>query len=139
MPYTVVVFAWRKPGLTPAQFKDHYEHSHIPLLLELAGPNFPTSHTRFYLPRRAEDLASADPTNENHRPAIFAGQPGDFPWDAYAELVFDDLAAFNAFHAIVTEPENAARIAADEEKFLDRTKLKIAAIDSPVVTTRPTQ
>ena len=41
MPYIVLIFAFRKPGLSLAAFKSHYEQSHVPLI---------ANHRRFTLP-----------------------------------------------------------------------------------------
>lgn len=37
MTYSVLIFAYRKPGTTPEQFRAHYEGSHVPLVKEIAG------------------------------------------------------------------------------------------------------
>lgn len=137
MAYTIVAFIWRKPGLSPTEFKSHYETSHIPLLLSLTGPLFPLSHSRFYLGRNASDTSSSDTTNANHQPTVFAGTPNDFDYDVLATLIFEDTIAFEAFHARLREPEVASKLAEDEERFMDRQKLKVAAVDQPLVSTRP--
>lgn len=58
------------------------------------------------------------------------GTQADFEYDAFAELTFPDVGAFQTFFGIAQRPENAARIAADEEKFLDRSKSKCLLIFS---------
>lgn len=63
MLYSIVAFFWRKPGLTPQEFRHHYETNHILLLLDLFGPAFPKSHTRFYLPRQLSTNHTADTSN----------------------------------------------------------------------------
>jgi EthD domain len=60
----------------------------------------------------------------------------DLSYDVFAELVFDDEAAFSAFVAKVTESDATARIAADEELFLDRPKMAIVVIEETKVTPR---
>lgn len=38
MPYTVIMMAWRKPGMTPAEYRHHYETSReFPSFLNLAS------------------------------------------------------------------------------------------------------
>ncbi|KAJ9251207.1 hypothetical protein DTO271D3_3685 [Paecilomyces variotii] len=138
MSYTIVAFLWRKPGITPLEFKTHYETQHIPLLLELLGSRFPASHSRFYLPRLPSDPSSTDVSNLNLRPKLFLGDGDGFSWDAYCELCFENHIAFEDFRAAMLEPENATKIAADEEQFLDRSKINVVEVDPPEVTRRPT-
>jgi hypothetical protein len=38
----------RRSGITPHQFKEHFETVHIPLLKSVVGEDFPLSHTRHY-------------------------------------------------------------------------------------------
>jgi len=54
------------------------------------------------------------------------GTQADF--DAISELIFEDQAAFQSFFDVMTQPENAARLAADEELFLDRSKVPIVIL-----------
>ncbi len=139
MSYTIVAFIWRKPGTSPSEFKTHYEKTHIPLLLDLLAAVFPLSHSRFYLKRTPEDSSLSDSSNSNYRPTVLAGTPDDFAYDVYCELVFEDESSFHAFHAGMREPEVAAKIAEDEEKFMDRQLMKVAAVAEPVITSRPSQ
>lgn len=53
------------------------------------------------------------------------GSQTDFDYDAFAELSFADANAFQAFFELYQSPENAERIAADEEQFLDRSRSKL--------------
>lgn len=41
MTYSVLIFAYRKPGTTPEQFRAHYEGKHVPLVKELSGEYVP--------------------------------------------------------------------------------------------------
>lgn len=136
MPYTIACFLWRKPGTSPAEFKSHYENHHIPLLLSVMGPLFPQTHTRFYLTRNAtgDDTSST----ADYAPTVFIGTPEDFDYDLFCELVFEDVEAFEAFFARLREPEVAAKVGEDEERFADRKKFKAVAVDEPVVTRRST-
>lgn len=125
----VVVFTYRKPGLTPAEFKS-YSEQHGHLLKRLAGDVFPISHRRSYIARE-EKGSDADTTETTARnpttPAkLFLGQQSDFDFDAYTELTYASQEAVHAYIAKTSQPEIAAAIAADEEKFLDRPKTGIA-------------
>ncbi|KAJ6013169.1 hypothetical protein N7522_003524 [Penicillium canescens] len=54
---------------------------------------------------------------------VIVGQQSDIEFDAYAEPNLGDQAAFQAFSAKVYVPDAAFQIAADEEKFLDKSRL----------------
>ncbi|KAJ6171973.1 hypothetical protein N7470_001040 [Penicillium chermesinum] len=137
MSVRAVVYAYRKPGLSPDEFKRHYE-AHVELIKEISGPDFPLSHRRSYIARSAVDTSpeGASTRNATTPAAVLVGQQSDFDFDVYAELTFSDEAELNAFSAKVYAPEAAARIAADEEKFLDKSKLVIAKLGDVTETTR---
>ena len=137
MTYTIVAFLWRKPGTTPSEFKNHYENTHIPLLLSLMGPLFPLTHSRFYLRRHPEEGSSSATAVTNYQPTVYVGTHSDFDYDLYCTLEFEDEKGFDAFHQRMQDPEVAPKIAEDEEKFIDSQKLTVAAIHEPVITRRP--
>ncbi|KAK7757120.1 hypothetical protein SLS62_000667 [Diatrype stigma] len=122
MTHTVLIFAYRKPGTTPEQFKTHYEGTHVPLVKELAGEHFPLSHTRRYI-HRTEGQGATE-RNAKNPATVLIGEQVDFDYDAFAELTFADVPSFQTFMGIMQKPENAARIAADEELFLDRSRCR---------------
>ncbi|KAI2622480.1 EthD domain-containing protein [Hypoxylon sp. NC1633] len=124
MTYSILVFAYRKPGTTPEQFKAHYEGSHVPLLRELAGLHFPLSHTRRYIHRSAGQAS------------VLIGNQEDFDYDAFAELTFEDATAFQTFFGVVQQPDIAAKIAADEEHFLDHSRMLVVVLGETHVTTK---
>lgn len=133
MVYSVLIFAFRKPGTTPAEFKAHYEGSHVPLVKSLAGPHFPISHTRTYL-HRTEDGNATGNDNAKYPASVLIGPQSEFEYDAFAELKFADQAAFGAFFGLMQTPEVAEKIAADEEKFLDRPKMTAVVVGEVNVT-----
>jgi len=134
MVYSVLIFAFRKQGTTPNEFKAHYEGSHVPLVKSLAGPHFPISHTRTYL-HRTEDTNATGDNNAKYPASVMIGNQSDFDYDAFAELKFKDQGAFGAFFNLMQTPENAEKIAADEEKFLDRPKMAVVVVGEVNVTT----
>ena len=67
---------------------------------------------------------------------LLLGQQTDFPFDAIAELTFEDRAAFERFSARVQEPENARLIALDEERWSDSGRLGIVVLGEVVITGR---
>ncbi|KAJ6088552.1 hypothetical protein N7486_009813 [Penicillium sp. IBT 16267x] len=135
MSLKVFVHAYRKPGLSLEDFKKHYE-DHVELVKRLSGENFPLSHKRTYIARNTVEVAPEGASERNAlTPAtVLVGKQSDFDFDAYAELTFADQAAFQAFRASIHAPDVAALIAADEEKFLDKSKLGIALLGDVIET-----
>ena len=142
MPYIVQAFVYRKPGVSPAAFKSHYESRHVPLLQALTGPHFPNSHTRRYTQRSdtssSPPLAEDDSKNAKYPATVLIGTQADFDYEAFAELIFDDEAAFQTFFARMSQEEVAEKIAKDEEMFMDRAKMRVVIIGDCITTTRAT-
>ena len=139
MPYTIVMYLWRKPSLSPSAFKSYYETTHVPLIHSLGGPLYPESHTRHYIDRSSSSSASKSGSDEearNHPATVLVGEQSDFTYDAYSELVFSDEGAYLAFFAAVSKPEKWKVIARDEEMFLDRPKTKIVVLEGVSTTVR---
>lgn len=136
MTYTLMVFIYRNPTISPAAFQSHYESAHIPLLQSFAGPYWPISHTRRYVERSSTTKSSSGiPANDHNTklPAkVLAGTQADFDYDATAELIFEDEAAFGAFFASVSKDE----VVEDEKKFLDRDKMRAVAMGDAHITSR---
>jgi hypothetical protein len=141
MSVRVLIYAYRKPGLSLEDFKKHYEE-HVNLIKRLVGDDFPLSHKRSYIARNvvssSEDGKNITVTERNATtPAIvFAGQQSDFDFDAYAELTFASQEALQIFTVKLQASEAAAQLAADEEKFLDRSKLSIAMLGDVIETSK---
>ncbi|ORY18568.1 EthD domain-containing protein [Clohesyomyces aquaticus] len=133
MPYTIVLFVSRKPGLSTAQFKDHYENVHMAILKSVAGSTFPVSHTRKYVARVDSGAGiragvSPGPGATSSTPVVLVGDVKEVDWDAYAELTFRDALHFQQFFAVVNEPEAAEKIQEDEVKFSDADKFKVVVL-----------
>ncbi|GES57018.1 inositol-3-phosphate synthase [Aspergillus terreus] len=136
---SVLILATRRPDLSPAAFRTRYE-AHVELLKRISTSDFPLSHRRSYIARTA--ATTSPPENEQPPPrnaatpaAVIVGQQADFDFDAVAELTFADDAALQAFMAKVSAPEAARQIAADEEGFLDRGRLRIVMLGEVVEST----
>jgi hypothetical protein len=114
--FTIRVFVTRKPGLSPDDFKDHWENKHIPLLESLSGPRFPLSHIRHYLAR--------DSLNPDDRPYVLVGTSEDFTWDAYAEITFESEAQFKDFVPVMSSRE----VLEDEERFTVPGKMRAVVV-----------
>ncbi|KUI67767.1 hypothetical protein VM1G_02939 [Cytospora mali] len=135
MTYSALIYTSRKVGTTPEQFRAHYESSHVPLVKEITGAHYPISHTRRYIQRTA-GKAEGTERNANFPASVLIGTQADFEYDAIAELTFKDVGAFQTFFSIAQQPENAARITADEEKFLDRSMTTAVVVGETLITTR---
>jgi uncharacterized protein (TIGR02118 family) len=107
-----VAFLKRKAGLSQADFVAYYESRHAPLILSIA-PQI-QAYRRNYLCDQGAIVA----------PGLAAP---DF--DVVTELYYADRPAFDAALAAFTTPENAARIAADEENLFDRTKTRFYVVE----------
>ena len=134
MTFAVTIYATRKQGTTPQDFKTHYEDTHMPLVKSLSGELFPKSHTRHYI-QRTPTAHSTDTSNKAYPANVLFGGQAVFDFDSYAELVFEDGPAFQRFIACVTAPEAARKIGDDEDCFLDRDKMRVAFVDDTRVTT----
>ncbi|RAK95373.1 EthD domain-containing protein [Aspergillus ibericus CBS 121593] len=145
MPYRILLLAHRKPTLTPTTFHTYYE-AHIELLRHLTGDAFPLSHRRSYIARTTSTSTSPSSTsssapssneiNATHPATILIGNQTTFPFDAIAELTFEDRDAFERFTARVQEPENARLIGEDEALWSDTGRLGIVVLGEVVVTGR---
>jgi len=97
----------RKPGLSPQEFADYYEHHHVPLVLSKAF--VPTVYKRNYIQR-------GDAFNmEGH----------EISFDCMTELVFADRDDLSAWMVSLGVDE----IARDEENFIDRAATRAYVVD----------
>jgi uncharacterized protein (TIGR02118 family) len=101
-----------RAGLSRAQFIDYYETRHAPLVRELM-PGI-VDYRRNYV-----DSSGA---------FTFAETP-PFDYDSVTEIWFADRAAYDAAIAAISQPESAARLAADEENFIDRAKTRMFVVE----------
>ncbi|KAK8097854.1 uncharacterized protein PG998_013340 [Apiospora kogelbergensis] len=118
--YQLLMIGRRRQDLTPAQYRDHYENVHIPLMRNLTGDTFPLSHERHYIRREqgnGTDGAVTFPA------AVLPGtSQAAFDYDAVAILTYRDKAHFDANWAFFEDPETSKIIAEDEAKFSEWTK-----------------
>lgn len=122
MPFTMVFFVTRKPGLSPEEFKNYYETEHQPLGKRLAGDLWPESHTRHYIARNPGS------GHEPNAPWILAGNSSDFDWDAMVRLDFKNEGHFKGFSSLVAREGLAKVVAEDSEKFMDTSKTRAVII-----------
>ncbi|OAA50706.1 Dimeric alpha-beta barrel [Cordyceps fumosorosea ARSEF 2679] len=123
MVFKVLLFAHRKPGLSPTEFRDYLESTHIPLLRRLLSATFPTSHARRYIHRG--DAVDSDGV---YPATVLLGSQADFQCDVISELTFENGEAFQAFFAEYQSDKVAAELKEDEARFLDAEKLRAVVI-----------
>lgn len=106
----------KREGMTPEEFVDYYENHHVPLILSLAPP--PAVYKRHYLQRGD---------------ALNIGEEGvDF--DVVTEQVFADRSAFRCWIDAVSAGNAGERVAADEARFLDRSRTRACVVSDYVTT-----
>jgi uncharacterized protein (TIGR02118 family) len=97
----------RKPGLSPQEFADYYEHNHVPLVLSKAFT--PMVYKRNYI----------------QRGDAFNIEGSEISFDCMTELVFTDRDDLSAWMASLGVDE----IARDEENFIDRAATRAYVVD----------
>lgn len=125
MTFTVLVYLWRKPALTPAQFKHHYDNVHLPLVASITKDAFPPSHVRHYTALKEDGSG----------PNVMVGDPTGFDYDVLAEITCDDAQAFQRFAELVRHPDNAQTIAEDEDRFMNRSRMRVIVVGDMVTMT----
>lgn len=117
-----MVLLKRKPGLTPEQFRDHYENNHIPLGETFIG-HLLVGFSRHY-PGAMADFASDDWTT---------GRMGEADagcaYDAISIYQFRDEAAVAEMTEILKRPEVSQALSQDENRFLDRPACRMGLCD----------
>lgn len=106
----LVFFLKRKAGITPEQFREHYETSHVRLAQKYIG-HLLTGYVRNY-----PILATLDPSNA---PVNVPPVPYDVGYDAITEMRVRDMAAVAEIGRIFNDPQVQPILKADEQKFLD--------------------
>ena len=108
-----VVLISRKPGTTTAQFRAHYESSHVPLVKEVFA-GLIVDYRRNFVELDGAILGAA------------AAEP-DF--DAVTEIWYKDRAAYEQMLHLHFNTNVGRRIAEDEAKFLDPSKTRFFLVE----------
>ncbi len=110
----ILNFLVRRPGLTPQQFREHYENSHVPL----AFKTFPQilEHHRYYA---TEGGAMFPPGVEQ-------------PWDAVVAITLKDRQGLEDMFALLADPELSREIVEDGDKFLDGPKCGMLIVEDEI-------
>jgi len=113
MAVKLMVFLKRKPGLSPAEFRDLYENRHSRIGMKMLGHLW-TGYRRNYL-GSANSFAKAEGAPLNAEDAEL-----DAPFDVVTEFVFADWSDLEEQNRLATLPENKAILSEDEETLFDR-------------------
>ena len=135
MTVTIFMFIPRKPGMSLAAFRDHYENKHIPLVMRACGDAQPLRHTRFFL-KRAAASEEGGASQDAGPPLLFAGNPDTIDYDCIAKLDFEDEAHLKRFQQMFKDSPLKPEMEADAEKFADTAKFKIVAVEDGLVIER---
>lgn len=133
MTYTILLFVTRSPHISPEEFKDHYENVHIPLAQRLCAGNWPFRFTRRYLARITRK-GFGGPSNPDRPPLMLRGDAQDIDYDCVSEMTFETEREFQAFYKRVYEKDVAAKLAADETKFLELGKTRVVVVGETIST-----
>jgi uncharacterized protein (TIGR02118 family) len=107
-----IAFLKARAGLSREDFIRYYETRHAPLILSIA-PQVCDYRRNFLVTQGA----------------IVAPGAAALDFDVVTELWYPDRSAFAAAMAAFTDPENAARIAADEENVFDRSRTRFFVVE----------
>ncbi|KAH8732387.1 hypothetical protein GQ44DRAFT_697569 [Phaeosphaeriaceae sp. PMI808] len=127
MTYTIILFVVRDNKLTLEEFQDHYEHIHLPLIHSLCSDVWPISFHRRYF-ARVSRKGFGGPANPDRPPLTLRGNVEDVDCDCVAEMTFASEKVFRKFYNKIYEKENAAILAEDENKFLQKGKTRAVVI-----------
>ena len=112
----ILSYLVKRDGMAAEEFIGYYENHHVPLILSLAPP--PVVYKRHYL-RRGD--------------AVNIGE-ARIDFDVVTEQVFADRAAFQSWLDAVSQGEAGQRVAADEARFLDRSRTRSCVVSDCVTT-----
>ena len=111
--FRVLSFLSKKPGIGMAEFIDHYENTHVPLICSFATT--PIVYKRRYL--CGEKLTS---------------DGGAIDFDVVTELAFADRESFLKWMESLSASNTGGQVAADEAKFLDRSRTRAYVVEEYV-------
>jgi hypothetical protein len=112
----ILSYLVKRDGMPAEEFVDYYENHHVPLILSLAPP--PAVYKRHYL-QRGDELNLGE---------------ANIDFDVVTEQVFADRDAFQSWIGAVTAGDAGERVAADEARFLDRTRTRSCVVSDYATT-----
>lgn len=111
----VMVLLKKRADFTDVEFREYYERRHAVLAASII-PSF-ERYTRNYV--RHETIADSRQV----------GGPRGLAFDVITELCFDTVQEYDDFRAAFADPENLARIQADEANLFDPSTLVSFIVD----------
>jgi uncharacterized protein (TIGR02118 family) len=110
---TILLYCYRLPTLSPTEFQTYCEEKHVPLVKSLLGAEHPLTHTRYY-------------TNKDS--GFLVGSPVPTDPDLIAVITFESEEAMQ--QSMRKRRADGVRefIEADEDKFMDRSKVKVVNV-----------
>ena len=112
--FKVLSYLVKRDGMNIEDFVEYYENRHVPLILSLAP--VPVVYKRHYL---------------QHGDAANLGA-GTIDFDVVTEIAFADRAAFEFWSDAVGTGDNGDRVAADEARFLNRSRTRACVVQDHV-------
>lgn len=112
-PITALLFCYRLPSLSPSQFRTYIEEKHVPLVKSLLGANHPSTHTRYY-------------TNKDS--GFMVGTASSEDADVIAVMTFESQEVMQLSMQARRADGTREIIEADEERFMDRARVKVVVL-----------
>ena len=103
----------RRPGMTVAEFRAYYETHH-----RVIGEKYLSGFASRYMRRFITPSPSRD-----------TGETPEADFDVVLEIWYPDRATFEACGRVLSTPEVAAEIVADEERLFDRPRMRFFVIE----------
>ena len=103
----------RRPGMTVAEFREHYETRH-----RLLGEKYLSGYASRYLRRFLDPM-----------PTQVAGKAGQAEYDVIMEVWYADQATYEAARTRMATPQAAREILEDEERLFDRPTMRFFLVE----------
>ena len=114
--FKVVMPIKRKAGMSKAEFEAYYENNH-----RLIGEKYLRGYANKYTRRYLHNLDDGIDVNQN-----------DPEYDVLLEVWYPDEDTFRAFLESISTPVTTDEIETDEEKFMDRTNMRMYFVKESV-------
>lgn len=119
--FRIIYLLKRKPGISHAEFRTHYETSHAQLAKDHIG-HLMSGYTRHYVPQAFGSIVGAD--------GEISFGPVAFDYDVIAHWEMPDEAAYAEIRRIMAQPHVHALFREDEKQFLDRGAIRMILPDT---------
>jgi len=106
--FKVMLFAKRKAGISPEDYRRHYEEVHAPLAIKAVGVGI-RRYVRNYV---------------DHPP-----DGPELAFDSVTEFWWNSRAVYDAWKATYAKDGIGAAVVADEHDFMDRSTMRVAYVD----------